>query len=349
MNKSLESIYSYRRKRLFYTFSISLIILIASIIISLIFGASDISFSDLLKMVRNFFSPSSNYSDTLIRKEKILFLLRFPRLILGLFVGLSLSVCGASMQSITRNPLVSPFTIGLSSAASFGASIAIVLGFNSNINIVMSAYIFALICSVIVYYFALKLGMTPQAIVLVGISISYLFSALSLTIKFIANESQLSNIVQWTFGSLNSATWLKVTILFIISVFTLPILFKNAWNLNVLSTTEDDYSKSLGVNTKRVRIIIGLVTVLLSSAVVAFSGVIGFVGLVSPHISRYIVGNDYRYLIPYSMIIGAILVTVSDTIGRIIIAPAIVPVGIIISYIGVPIFINLIFRRGRDA
>ena len=338
------------KKTIVIIVSFSGLILLA--LVAIILGTAEINIFQLGDMVGNFIFHRSSLTAEEQRLGKIVFLLRMPRVILGILAGIGLSISGTVMQSITRNPLVSPFTIGLSSAAAFGASIAIVLGIgfrpHTPIGVVINAFVLSLICAALVYGIANHIGMTPEALILTGVALSYLFSALTATLQFIADENQLSAAIQWTFGSLNGANWQQVYVIFIIMIITLPILLKNAWVLNAMATSGDEFITGLGINPGKTRKFIGILAVLITSSIISFTGVIGFVGLVSPHIARMTIGSDHRYLIPVSGIFGGILVLLADTIGRTILSPITIPVGIVISYIGVPLFINLILKKGKE-
>ncbi|TVR90907.1 MAG: iron ABC transporter permease [Spirochaetaceae bacterium] len=284
---------------------------------------------------------------------KILYHLRLPRLFLGLFAGAGLALSGTAMQGITRNPLVSPFTLGLSSAASFGASLAIVFNLTpfpgTRMGVVATAFGCALLCALVVFLIAGKAGLSPVTLVLTGLALSYLFSALSAGVQFVSQEYQLSAVVSWTFGSLNGAQWSHTAIPGILLLTALPVLLFIAWPLNVMHGNDDEVAKSLGVHPRLIRMISGGTAVLLTAAIISFTGVIGFIGLVAPHISRMLVGVDHRHLLPHSAIVGALLLVVGDTLGRTILAPVQIPVGIIVSFLGVPLFLHLILRSGNGA
>lgn len=289
--------------------------------------------------------------DTLTVAEKIILHLRIPRVALAMLAGAGLALAGTVMQGITRNPLVSPFTVGISSAAAFGASLAIVfnIGFNTHTSygVVLTAFFFALICAGLVYGIASKVGLTPETLILTGIALNYLFSALTGTIHFFSKEYQLASAVDWTFGSFNGATWGQVGLVAIILAGSLPVLYRMAWILNTMAFNDDDVLKGLGIDPAKNRGIAGIISVLITAAIISFTGVIGFVGLVAPHISRLIIGADHRFLIPFSAIAGSLLLVISDAIGRVILALVMVPVGIVVSYLGVPLFINLIITRRK--
>ena len=283
--------------------------------------------------------------------EKIIVLMRLPRIVMAIVAGVGMAISGTAMQSVTRNPLVSPFTMGVSSAAAFGASMCIVFAtnmfFKSEVGVILCAFISAITCIILVYAVSSKIGMTPEAVVLTGIALNYLFSALTSTVEFFAQEHKLAAVVRWAFGTFNGITWSEVLVSasFVICC-SIPI-FINSLKLNVMASGDDELSESLGINPKKIRIIVGLSSVLMTSAIISFTGVIGFVGLVAPHISRLLIGNDHRFLLPASAITGSILLMCSDAIGKTILSPVSIPVGIVVSFLGVPLFINLILNDKR--
>lgn len=281
--------------------------------------------------------------------NKIILLLRLPRILMAILAGIGLAVAGAVMQSVTRNYLVSPFTLGISAAAAFGASLCIVFGtgtfFQSDFGIIFCAFVSACICGLIVYGVAQRTGLKPSSIVLVGIALNYLFSAMTAVIEFFAKEHKLEAVVQWTFGSLNRAAWDYILITLVIVACGIYIMMYYCLPLNAIAGNDDEMVKSLGVNPKKVRSVCGIISVLITSAIISFTGVIGFVGLIAPHMARIIIGNDHRFYILFSGIIGAMLLLVSDTIGKFILYPVNIPVGIIISFLGVPLFIHLILTK----
>lgn len=281
--------------------------------------------------------------------RKVVFLIRFPRVVISILAGIGLSISGVAMQGITRNPMVSPFTIGISNAAAFGASIALVFGVGflpgTEVGVVLSAFCTAMLCAVLVYGVSRKSGMRPESIVLTGIALNYVFSALTSAIEFFAAEYKLASVVNWTFGTFNGATWNDTFVVAVFVVVCSLVIFRFALMLNVVSSGEDELVKSLGINPNTLRVIMGASSVLMTAAIISFTGVIGFVGLVAPHISRMIMGNDHRYLIPFSGVVGALLMIVSDTIGRLLLAPVSLPVGIVVSFVGVPLFIHLILNK----
>jgi len=348
----IEARYHKRQRKHLILILASVISLILLSIAAVGVGSAEISMGDVGQAIFRYMSGDTALSDDVRRLDKIILLLRMPRVLLGVLAGMGLSISGTVMQSLTRNPLVSPFTIGLSSAAAFGACLAIILGIgimpHTSMGIVLNAFISALLCAVLVYSIAGKIGMSPEALILTGVALSYLFGALTATLQFIADENQLSTAIQWTFGSLNGATWAQVMVVSIILSICLPILLGHAWILNAMASSGDEFIKGIGINPKKKRALLGLLAVLMTASIISFTGVIGFIGLVSPHIARLVIGSEHRFLIPISGLLGGILLLLSDTIGRILLSPVTIPVGIVISYIGVPLFVNLILARRKE-
>ena len=281
--------------------------------------------------------------------NKIILLLRMPRILLAILAGIGLAVAGAAMQSVTRNYLVSPFTLGISSAAAFGASMCIVFGtgafFQSDAGMIICAFAASCGCGFVVYGVSRQIGITPGSIVLVGIALNYLFSAMTATIEFFAKEHKLEAVVQWTFGTFNRATWESVALTGIVVLICFAVLMLYCLPLNAMASNDDETVKSLGVNPERIRTICGLLAVFMTSTIISFTGVIGFVGLIAPHMARFIIGNDHRFYLPFAAVLGALLLLLSDTIGKFILYPVNIPVGIIISFLGVPLFIHLILSK----
>jgi len=309
-------------------------------------GAADASLRDILGALRGALLRGGQLQNA---NEKIVLHLRLPRIALAILCGAGLSVSGAALQGITRNPMVSPFTVGISSAAAFGASLSIVYGLGpfggTNADIVLSAFAWALLCAVLVYLASSRAGMTPESIILTGIAANYLFSACDSVVKFFASDYQLAAAVQWLFGSLNGAAWSQVLVVLLVSLPCLGGIYAFAQPLNALSGGDDEVAKTLGISPGRVRGAVGLLSVLLTAAIISFTGVIGFVGLAGPHIARLLIGGDHRFLLPFSAVTGALLVLAADTAGRAIFAPINIPVGIVVSLLGVPVLVHLILKR----
>ena len=276
--------------------------------------------------------------------------LRLPRILMAIITGISLGVAGAVMQGVLRNPLVSPYTLGLSSGAACGAAIAIVLGVGvfgaGRYIIVINAFFFSLLTMAIVYGISRMRGTSVETLILAGVAMGYLFSAAISLLKYVSGHEELREIVFWLMGGLYTARWENVIILIPAVLFFTLLLMRYSWDLNVMSAGEE-VASSLGINVNRVRIICLSLSAVLTASVIAFTGIIGFIGLVSPHVCRLLIGSDHRYLIPCSGLIGALVLLVSDTACRTMISPTEIPVGIVTSFIGVPFFLYLLVSRKR--
>lgn len=280
--------------------------------------------------------------------------MRMPRILLAILTGMSLAVAGAVMQGILRNPLVSPFTLGLASASSFGAALMIVLGtavalpfITGDYVVVFSAFAFGCLSMMLIYGVSRMRGTSQATLILSGVVIGYIFQAGVLILKYISNNEKLKELVVWLMGGMWSANWDTILILTPITLLCMFVMGLMAWNLNALSAG-DDIAKSLGIKVERLRLFCLFMTTLAASSCLAFTGVIGFIGLMAPHICRMLIGNDYRYLIPCSALMGAIILVVSDTFARTIMSPIEIPVGIIMYIIGGVFFLYLILR-GKES
>lgn len=329
------------------TLIVSVLLTLLLIGASIVIGTAGITLADVWKSVQLSIFGGVLEKD-FERTFSIITELRFPRALLAFIAGAGLSLAGALMQGLLRNPLVSPFTLGVSPAAAFGAALAITIGGASTLPswvIVLSALGVALAVSALVLVLASAKRMAVATLLLLGIAITQLFESLTAALQFVASENTLQAIVRWTFGSVNDATWNDVWVVGAVVLIGLPVSLWFAKDLNAVAFAGDDAAKSLGVNVTALRVGLITLSVLLASVVVSFCGVIGFVGLVGPHIARLIIGSDHRYLLPFSVLTGGLLLLLADTVGRTILAPAVIPVGIVVAFIGAPIFINLILTR----
>ena len=288
----------------------------------------------------------------------ILWNIRLPRIVAAIIAGISLAVSGAVMQCTLRNPLASPYTIGISHGAMFGAASAIILFgvggaestgkifINSPYLVTSFAFLGSFVASLVIILLAKLRKFTPEAMILAGIAMGSLFSAGTMVIQYFANDLQLASMVFWTFGDLGRPLWPEVGIMGVIMTLSLVYFIYKRWDYNALESGEES-AKSLGVDTEKTRLVSMLIAALLVSVNVAFLGIIGFVGLICPHLIRIIIGGDYRFLIPVSALFGAVLLLVSDTIARTIISPIVLPVGILTSFMGAPLFLYLLVKIYR--
>ena len=347
----LEQAYREHTQRRRLMIAAGILLTLAGAYIFTTLGMQDVSSMQLAEALRRWMDGTTDGGAD-AAANKIILLLRLPRVLLALIAGAGLALSGALMQSITRNYLVSPFTLGISSAAAFGASICIVFAagtaMDTDIGIILSAFAMSCACGGLVYGIARRSGLTPTTIVLVGIALNYFFSALTATLEFFAQEHKLAAVIQWTFGSLHRASWDYVVIgaLVVAAGFVIAMFF--CLPLNVMATSDDETAVSFGVNPERLRTCAGLAAVFMTATIISFTGVIGFVGLIAPHMARFLIGTDHRFYLPFTGVLGAALLLVSDTVGKLVLYPVTVPVGIVISFLGVPLFVHLILRRGKE-
>tara|TARA_B100000700_G_C15022057_1_gene846250 strand:+ start:942 stop:1985 length:1044 start_codon:yes stop_codon:yes gene_type:complete len=285
-------------------------------------------------------------------QSDIIWKLRFPRILMAIVGGAALATAGALMQGCLGNPLVSPLTLGVASGAALGAAFAIVLGFSivssSELAIVANAFLFSLIVVAIIIQLGNIRSISAESYILVGIAITFIAGAIVSTMQYFATDAQLSQLAHWSFGSLSRPTLENALLVSLVVIALMPSALKWSWDLNALSLGGDDFAKSTGVNPESTRVRILILSALMTSVVIAFTGLIGFLGLAAPHMSRLIVGNDYRKLIPCSCVFGALLMLFADTVGRTLFAPVVIPVGIMLSVIGGPFFMYLLLK-GKGA
>jgi len=350
----LKQLYNKGKKRKTLVLFSLFIALLVSIVISISLGAASPGFAQAFQVIFAKIFPYLKLDPGSQTAQVIVWNLRLPRIIMAITAGAGLAAAGAAMQGTLRNPLVSSYVLGISSAAGFGAALAIVFGVGliavfGGYLVIVNAFIFSVFAMIIVYVIARIRGMSSETVILVGVAIGFLFSALLSMIQYVAPQYQaVTAIVFWLMGSLTSATWQHVLIVFPIVVVTIVFMTQQSWNINVMSMGED-VATSSGVNSKRVLSINMVLETLATASIIAFTGVIGFVDLIAPHIARMLIGNDHRFLIPCSALVGAFLLLVSDTLARLVIAPTELPVGIVTSMLGIPFFIYIMVAKRRQS
>ncbi|CAI1844152.1 iron ABC transporter permease [Serratia proteamaculans] len=275
--------------------------------------------------------------------------IRLPYALMAVVVGFALGLAGAEMQTILNNPLASPFTLGVSSAAAFGAALAIVLGIGvpgipDQWFISANAFIFALFAALMLDGITRWTRVATSGVVLFGIALVFTFNALVSMMQFIASEDTLQGLVFWTMGSLARASWDKLGILLGVFAVLLPLSMMSSWKLTALRLGEDR-AVSFGIDVRRLRLTTLLRISILSALAVAFVGPIGFIGLVAPHIARMIFGEDHRFYLPASALIGALVLSMASVASKNLIPGIIIPVGIVTSLVGVPFFLSIILRH----
>jgi iron complex transport system permease protein len=313
-----------------------------TVVIDIMTGPASLSFADVLAVI---FNPS----EASAQHKVIVWDLRLPIALMAICVGAMLGVAGAEMQTILNNPLADPFTLGLSSAASFGAALAITLQWSlipgaGMFFVTGNAFAMAMVTSLALYAFTRLRGVTPEAMILVGIAMLFTFNALLALLQYGASELELAQIIFWQLGSLARASWGKVLTCVIALAVVVPYFMSRSWALTALRMGEEK-AASLGVNVSFLRLTVLAGVSLLAAVAVSFVGAVAFVGLVGPHIARIIVGEDQRGFLPFSALAGALIMSGTSIASKAITPGVIYPIGMITSLIGIPFFISLILSQ----
>ncbi|HCW53780.1 MAG TPA: iron ABC transporter permease [Clostridium sp.] len=322
-----------------------LVALVGLMILDIATGPASISFSEVISTI---LQPQQQSTQII----QIIWKIRLPIAIMAVLVGSSLGIAGAEMQTILDNPLASPYTLGISSAASFGAALGIlmegksILPVNEYLIVPVNAFIFAMIACFFVYAIAkLKRG-ASSVIVLAGVAINLLFNSLVSFLQYSASDTQLSSIVFWMFGSLQNATWGKVALLAVVLCITVPIFVFDSWKLTALKLG-DTRAKGMGIDVEKLRLKTLILISIITAVSVCFVGTIGFIGLAAPHIARSFVGEDQRFYLPTSALAGALILSFSSVLSKNLIPGTIFPVGITTSFIGIPFLLSIILRERK--
>ncbi|MDB6454816.1 FecCD family ABC transporter permease [Falsirhodobacter sp. 20TX0035] len=279
----------------------------------------------------------------------ILWEIRMPVALMAVVVGASLSIAGVQMQTILNNPLASPFTLGISAGAGFGAALALAFGvalvpFSVEYIIPVNAFAMAMLTSLAIYGLSLRQGVGSETIVLLGIALVFIFNALMSLIQFFASQQAVAAVVFWTMGSLTKATWPKLWIALTVLIIATPLLARRGWALTAMRLG-DAKAESMGVRPRALRLEVLVIVSLLASISVSFVGTIGFIGLVGPHIARMLLGEDQRFLLPGAALSGALILSLGSILSKTVIPGTIIPIGIVTSLVGIPFFLYLILNR----
>ena len=334
---------------------IILILIAASIVVSLIsLGMGAYSMS-VWKVIETLLFNNESVSGVVIWD------IRLPRIFAAVIVGSALAISGSVMQCILRNPLASPYTLGISNAAAFGAAMSIAASYmswfnetwledalNSIYGMSSFAFLFSMLTVGIIVILSKKSEFAPESIILAGVAMGSIFGAALSSLKYLVDSETLQEIVFWQFGDLSKATWSDLSLVLIFLLFITSFFIYHRLDYNSIEAGSD-IAKSLGVDTQRLTILSMLFASVLAAICVAMVGIIGFVGLLGPHLMRRLIGGDYRQLLPASMVMGSLILLLSDAIGRIPFESPI-PVGIITSLLGGPMFLYILVKkdwRGR--
>ena len=337
-----------RGKRLFLLLLI--VIALVSFFMSISLGAVTIPPGAVIKILLGL--------ESVPQFQNIITNIRLPNALAALIAGSGLAISGAVMQSVLRNPLGSPFTLGISQAGAFGAAVAIMtagagvmqstqVGAVTVTNPILTiafAFTMSMVSALLIILIAKFYSTSPEAMVLCGVALGSVFSAGTMFLQYFADDVQLAAIVFWTFGDIGRADWNEIVIMTIAVVPGTLFFILNRWNYNALEAG-DETAKGLGVRVDLVRILGMIVASLISATIVSFLGIIAFVGLISPHIIRRLTGDDYRFVILASSLCGGALLLISDIAARLILKPHVLPVAVLTSFVGGPLFIYLLLSK----
>lgn len=322
----------------------ALLLLIALVLVDLATGPSGMPLSDVVAALLAGPSGADRAAAT------IMFQIRLPQTVMALLVGACLGLAGLLMQTMLANPLASPFTLGFSAAAGFGASIAILVG-GGVVPFVplwlltpMAAFATTLVATALVWAVARFKGSRPEIMVLAGIAVLFFFQSLQSLVQFMASPEVLQQIVFWLFGSLLKANWTSVSVSGAILLFCLPLIIRDVWALTALRMGEAN-AESLGLDLNALRRRAFFLTAALTAAAVSFTGTIGFVGLIAPHAARAAIGEDHRFSLPMAALAGALILISASVASKLISPGAVIPVGIITAIAGIPMLLAVIWRE----
>lgn len=319
------------------------VMVILLILLNVSLGSSPISLQEIITII--FTGEGEGHNPMIVNQ------IRLPMALMAVVVGACLGIGGCEIQTILRNPIASPFTLGITNAASFGAALGLILDTNvlkvsQPLMVTGNAFAFALLASICIFAFSQRPNAGKHTIILFGIALNFLFTALTMILQYVADDEDLASLVFWNMGSLLKTTWPKFLLVFGVLIICFVILYKNAWKLTAM-TLEDTKASSLGVDTHKVRRMVILLTSLLTAFAVCFVGAIGFVGIIAPHIARRYVGEDQRFFLPLSALVGAVIVSLAFVVSKVAIPGVILPIGLVTAIIGIPVFMIIIFGNMR--
>ena len=346
---------SYRKytKRKVIFISICIAIAFASVGFSVSVGGRDIGFFQVYGTIFNhLFGTPPVFGTSEWVDDSIIWSVRVPRAVFAAIAGAGLATAGAVMQSVMKNPLADPYTTGISSGACFGVAVAAVLGLSAfsgagQYGAILNAFIFAMIPMVLIVALAPLSNRSPATLILAGVAISYLFNALNTLLLITTDSEKLAGVYRWQIGSFADISWDSVPIMLTITVVGLIIILLLSKQLNLMALG-DQHAKSMGLDANTLRVVCLVIMSLMVASIIAYAGIIGFVGLIAPHIVRMIIDADNKFVIPAAAAFGAAFLMVADVISRMLSDINAVPVGVVISFVGAPIFLYLIITQRRS-
>ncbi|MBS6397695.1 MAG: iron ABC transporter permease [Clostridiales bacterium] len=357
MDKSYSELQtSYRQfvRRKWIVLAGLLLILLVCVVISISVGSSGLTYGEILLALMGRGTKQTN---------AIVWNIRMPRITTGIVVGVALSMAGCIMQNVLRNPLASSSTLGVSQGASFGAAFAIVcLDAGAQVNastsaaaavsitnpylVTLCAFIGGFLTTVVILGLSRIARVSPATMILAGVALSSLFGGGTTLVQYFADDVKVASVVYWTFGDLGRANWKEIALIFMICLISFLYFLHKRWDFNAMESGADT-AKSLGVPVDRLTLISMVLCSLAAAVSTAFVGCISFIGLIAPHMVRRFVGNDHRFLIPASALMGAVILVLAELVSRVIVSPSILPIGALTSFLGAPMFLYMIFKRGN--
>lgn len=347
--ETAENYVKFSRKKNLFLIGLALLLIIISLF-TVTLGSTDLSFGDIIHYI---FNPDGSWESTVVWD------LRLKNIFAAILAGAGLGIAGAVMQGILRNPLASPYTLGISNAAAFGAAVAIMflgggaiagtttlnLSINNPALVTIVAFLFAMLATGIILLLVKMTSCTPETMVLAGMAINAIFAAGLSFLQYIADDTSLPAIVFWQFGALDKASWSNMYLILATLALVCVYFYYKRWDYNAMEAGED-VARGLGVDIRSTRLLGLVLSAVITAVVVSFMGIIGFIGLIAPHIVKRLIGDDFRYLLTGSMLIGALVLLLANVVGSYAFEMTI-PVGIITSFIGGPIFIYILIRGYR--
>ena len=353
IRQASAGVYRQYLRRKWLVLAAMIVLTAAACLASLMAGSAGLTLKEVILAV---FRQGTKQANTIVWN------VRMPRIAAALVVGVALAMCGCIMQNVLRNPLASASTLGVSQGASFGAALSIVLlGAGSQVNagagasaaltisnpmlVTLCAFLGGMTTTLIILGLARVRGVTPSVMVLAGVAVSSMFSGGTTLVQYFADDVMVATVVHWTFGNLGRAGWGEIRLIGLLGLLAFLFFYWHRWNYNAMESGSHT-AKSLGVPVDFLIPASMIVCALISSVSVAFVGCINFIGLIAAHIMRRFVGNDFRFLIPCTALCGAVLLLASDIACRMLVPPVVLPIGALTSFLGAPLFLWLIMRRG---
>ena len=329
-----------------------LILLFTCVLFSISVGSSGLSLKEIILAL---IGRGTRQTTTIVWN------IRMPRIATGIVVGAALSMAGCIMQNVLRNPLASASTLGVSQGASFGAAFAIVcLDAGAQVNastsaasavsitnpytVTLCAFIGGFLTTVVILGLSRIVRVNPSTMILAGVALSSLFSGGTTLVQYFADDVKVASVVYWTFGDLGRASWKEISLIFTLTFLSFLYFLMKRWDFNAMESGPET-AKSLGVPVDRLTIISMMLCSLVAAVSTAFVGCISFIGLIAPHMVRKFVGNDHRFLIPASVLMGSVILVLAEVASRMIVSPSILPIGALTSFLGAPVFLYMIFKR----